>query len=811
MIETTISTQSGSGQVTGEYPELLQPHRDHLHTSGISDEVIKERGYESVLGKTRLADVGFSTAQQRPVGILIPLFAPDGSSAGWQYRPDNPRIKDGKPLKYETPSGASIRLAVPPRGRPSLGNPSIDLWFTEGIKKGDSLASHGLCAAALLGVWGFKGRNTDGGITLLADFDSIALKGRRVIIVFDSDVSVKPEVKKAMERLSEHLRRKGANAYEVLLPQDGKNKVGVDDYLLNHSVEELQKLIQPLQTIIETKINEVYSPGFILRDGTAAEMIIDPLTNERSFVIRSPSGTRTNVGDFSDGNTVYKPMNDGLAGHTVVFASGVSAYASLGDLLADVRCFIHKYVELPSNFEAIAALYILLSWVYDPLPTLPYLRALGDYGSGKTRFLEVTGAIVFRAIRAAGATSPSPIFRIIDMYRGSLVLDEADFARSDAISEIVKILNSGYKPGSPVLRSEPTNSKNWEPHSYNVFGPKILATRKRWTDRALESRCLTWESEGLTRGDIPLVLGPRFRSEAAALCSKLLGFRLDYLPKVIAFNLEDARLVGNLEPRLQEILLPLKAIAEGDEAMEATLDEFIKGMQEEILEDRRNSLPALVLETILSIRRDDGELSAKEISERLNQGDLIKEHLDRLEQTISPRRIAVVIKNFGLKTRQDATSRRAVIQWDDHRIAVLCRRYGSPIPINNASDPSDEANILRKHPSSQEIDPSEASKSSDTNNDKNEASEGFEGSFSGMGSESGGRYDPILGMPVSEVLKIWETEGKPVIHLGPGESCPGIDKLLSNNNVSERHLKVIREWVNDVINRKKDKEKNEKQ
>ena len=799
MTETTTPPQSISGQVSGECPELLQPHRDHLHASGISDEVIKERGYESVFGKTRLADVGFSTAQRRPTGILIPLFAPDGSSAGWQYRPDTPRIQDGKPLKYETPSGASIRLDVPPRCRPSLGNPSLDLWITEGIKKGDALASNGLCAAALLGVWGFKGKNNDGGVTFLADFDYIALKERKVIIAFDSDISLKPEVQKAMERLGEHLRRKGANLYSVLLTQDGAKKVGVDDYLLTHPIEDLQKLIQPLQTVVEAKIEEVFVPGFILRDGTAGEMIIDPLTNERSFVIQSPSGTRTNAIEYSAGNILYKPMTDGLAGHTVVFASGVSAYANLGDLLAEVRGFIHKYVELPSNFEAISALYILLSWVYDPLPTLPYLRALGDYGSGKTRFLEVTGAIVFRAIRAAGATSPSPIFRIIDMYRGSLVLDEADFARSDAVSEIVKILNSGYKPGSPVLRSEPTNSKNWEPHSYNVFGPKILATRKRWTDRALESRCLTWESEGLTRQDIPLVLGPRFRSEAAVLRCKLLGFRLDYLPKVIKFNLEDARPVGNLEPRLQEILLPLKAIAEGDATMEATLDEFIKGMQEEILEDRRNSLPALVLETILSIRGEGRELSAKEISERLNQGDLVKEHLDRAEQTISPRRVAAVIKNFGLKTRQDATSRRAIIQWDDHRIAVLGRRYGSPIPVNNASDPSDEANILRKHPTAQEGDPSDASKSSGTKNDKNEASEGFEGSFSGMGSESGGRYDSILGMSVSEVLKVWETEGKPVIELGPGESCPGIDKLLSKPGVQERHLKAIRMWADNII------------
>ena len=107
-----------------------------------------------------------------------------------------------------------------------MGNPSIDLWITEGIKKGDALASHGLCAAALLGVWGFKGKNQDGGVTFLADFDYIALKGRKVIIAFDSDVSVKPEVKKAMERLGEHLRRKGANLYVVLCPRMGPKKWG---------------------------------------------------------------------------------------------------------------------------------------------------------------------------------------------------------------------------------------------------------------------------------------------------------------------------------------------------------------------------------------------------------------------------------------------------------------------------------------------------------------------------------------------------------------------------------------------------------
>jgi hypothetical protein len=92
-----------------------------------------------------------------------------------------------------------------------LGDPSTALSITEGIKKGDALATHNLCAVVLPGVWGFKGKNTLGGVTFLADWDYIALKGRKVYIVYDSDVTLKPQVQSALWRLTEHLRRRGAD------------------------------------------------------------------------------------------------------------------------------------------------------------------------------------------------------------------------------------------------------------------------------------------------------------------------------------------------------------------------------------------------------------------------------------------------------------------------------------------------------------------------------------------------------------------------------------------------------------------------
>jgi len=74
-------------------------------------------------------------------------------------------------------------------------------------------------------------------------------------------------------------------------------------------------------------------------------------------------------------------------GKVVHFASAVAPYDSQAALFADVERFIHRYLELPSDLEDIAALYVLLTWVYEFAPSIPYLRVIGDWGSGKTRFL----------------------------------------------------------------------------------------------------------------------------------------------------------------------------------------------------------------------------------------------------------------------------------------------------------------------------------------------------------------------------------------------------------------------------------------
>jgi hypothetical protein len=129
-------------------------HLAMLDASGITPEHAALRGYESITDKRRLAELKIVTAARSHVpGLVVPLLRPDGCNWGSQYRPDEPRIRDGRPIKYETPWRQRNGLDIPPGVGPMLGDPEIPLWITEGVKKADCGALHGLCVVALSGVW----------------------------------------------------------------------------------------------------------------------------------------------------------------------------------------------------------------------------------------------------------------------------------------------------------------------------------------------------------------------------------------------------------------------------------------------------------------------------------------------------------------------------------------------------------------------------------------------------------------------------------------------------------------------------------
>src|SRR5215210_6669162 len=221
-------------------PLLHDRHATELYDgSGIDPAIVARRGCFSADAE-QLRGLGFADWQCLP-GLVLPQWTLAGVQRNYHLKADDPRRDDdGDPIKYEAVFGSRPHFDIHPDALDLLRDETVTLHITEGIKKGDAGWSHGLLCVAIPGVWQFLN-----GRLVVPDLDEIPLVGRRVRVVFDSDVTRKPAVAEAMLRLCAVLDRRGANVELIYLPEDGA-KVGLDDYFVaGGTVEGLDALAKP--------------------------------------------------------------------------------------------------------------------------------------------------------------------------------------------------------------------------------------------------------------------------------------------------------------------------------------------------------------------------------------------------------------------------------------------------------------------------------------------------------------------------------------------------------------------------------------
>jgi hypothetical protein len=373
--------------------------------------------------------------------------------------------------------------------------------------------------------------------------------------------------------------------------------------------------------------------------GACLEMIYRPDERPRiGFAVY-----RDGAVDFAErvkiaGTTFIPPQSKLVEANTILLPSGVEEYGDDHALSRDIRTFIedHVLIEDPT-FRDLMTYYVLLSWVYDCFSVLPYLRAQGDFGSGKTRLLQVMGALCYRGIWAGGATTPAPLFRILEAYHGTLVLDEADFEVSDAYAEIIKLLNQGHQRGFPVLRAEKTkDGSEFDVRAYDTFGPKILATRRRFKDQALESRCLTYAmgSAPVPRG-MKLSLDEEFFTAARTLRNKLLLWRFRNHGHI---GLDPTLRFDHVEPRMNQIIQPLLSCTR-DARMRTEILALVERFQRRQEEERRESLEGLVATALVTLyvreRAHREYILTKTLTEQVNADN---------DLTLEPRKVSDIVR-----------------------------------------------------------------------------------------------------------------------------------------------------------------------
>ena len=426
----------------------------------------------------------------------------------------------------------------------------------------------------------------------------------------------------------------------------------------------------------------VYTCSAVLGDNSIVEMVYNSKKEETRFAV------------FKDNKIAYKKSvldrekniklfpipaeNNLIKNNMVLFPSTAQKYQDRNekDLIEDVQKFIHKYLDISPFFEEIATYFVLFTWAHDKFNEVPYLRAIGDYGVGKSRFLFTIGFLCYKPIMAGGAVTASAIFRILEQFKGTLVIDEADFKISNYQAEIIKILNQGNSKGTPVLRNENVSRNNYNPKAFDVFGPKIVATRGHYEDKALESRFLVEEMvPKKPRADISINLPDNFRIEALEIRNKLLTYRFrNYSKAKINPELAD----GKLEPRLNQIIVPLLSIIK-DQGKRKNIRRLVSKYDKQIREDRGMQIEGEILEAIKNLFESGRkELTMKEIATYLNKSREIEEN------KITSKKIGYILRQkLNLKPEKKREGYTLFYDKNKKDIKFLLKRYGLlPIKID---------------------------------------------------------------------------------------------------------------------------------
>jgi hypothetical protein len=285
----------------------------------------------------------------------------------------------------------------------------------------------------------------------------------------------------------------------------------------------------------------------------------------------------------------------------------------------------------------------------------------------------------------AGATSDAYLFRVIELFNGTLVINEFERVNSDLQSQITIILNNGYEKGMPVGRVE--GDKTREPRTFNVFCPKIFSTRKRFSDQALESRIISVPMRCTTRQDIPSFLDEIFWKEAERIRNKLLFYRFRNLNSLLLQEKENERkrnLLSQLEPRLKQTLLPLMYVIT-DIALEKQFVDFALKYQGQIVDARGNETPGLIFQKLYDFYKtsDDGKITVKNITDAVNV-DIEKEKYKLTSQRVGK----IIREDLGFETHK-GTGGLYFVDISQKQLEYLVARYGVESPLTPLSPLTD--------------------------------------------------------------------------------------------------------------------------
>jgi putative DNA primase/helicase len=459
-----------------------------------------------------------------------------------QYHWDGEKWISGKPKGPKVPYLLPQLIAAAP---------TTPVYVVEGEKDADNLTKIGFVATC-----NSEGADNGNGNKWTSDLNQY-FKDRDVYIIPDND----PQGRKHAEHVARNLDQVAKSVRIVELP-GLPLKGDVSDWLESDTAgAKLSKLAKaaPLwepppesskeeaePTDIDVEIQRLAQLKLIeyeqQRKGAA-----DKLDVRASILDKLVQAERERLG--LDGG------DDGKQGHAITFPEPEPWPEPVkGDeLLDEIAKAIRRHVVLTDHARDTTALWTLHTYLIDRFLVSPRLGISSPTkGCGKTLLLDVLSRLVPRPLPTQNVT-PAAIFRVVEAYQPTLLIDEADTFLYDN-DDLRGVLN-GNRKGSTVLR---TVGDDHEPRAFSTYSAAAIALIGTLPDT-------------LNDRSVKVELKRRLRSETAEPFRPDRADHLDVLArKAMRWAKDNAERIGEADPAMPDGIInraadnwrPLLAIAD---------------------------------------------------------------------------------------------------------------------------------------------------------------------------------------------------------------------------------------------------------
>jgi hypothetical protein len=332
-------------------------------------------------------------------------------------------------------------------------------------------------------------------------------------------------------------------------------------------------------------------------------------------------------------------------------------------LWEDTKAFVKEHFDVPDE-RAYDIIIAAIAWSYfyravaekAANASTPYLQFLGPWGSGKTRALDVFRAVAHRAYQVVNP-SEAAIFRMIEVFKPTLVIDEANVFNPN----ILAIMAAGYRKGQFVPRAD--REDPYEVHLYDVFSFIIYATREQIRDDIF-SRSVTIYCEKAIRPMAKLIDENRAAELRTRWFAQYLRLRDQVRVTYTEYESEDGR--------LQELFSPLLVMARllGNPDAEKNIESYGREIEERIRGLETASDEAAVVEAIVKVISE----RPRDAPEYLLTSDIVKKMTDGEGNGPDPRWVGRIMHELGFAKIRISGGKRGY-KIDYNLLNRLVRRY----------------------------------------------------------------------------------------------------------------------------------------